>query len=124
MECCIHLFEQQIDKIHVCSLNSHMKKYVLLFSFLITLQVSAQTAVEDITIYRDAFGVPHIHGKTDRDVAYGLAWAHAEDDFKNHAKYFFAIERTYGIVLGKGRCNYGLLGFAFALSTNSGGALC
>lgn len=32
-------------------------------------------------IVRDAFGVPHIFGKTDADVAYGVAYAHAEDDF-------------------------------------------
>jgi len=32
-------------------------------------------------IQRDEFGVPHISGARDVDVAYGLAWAHAEDDF-------------------------------------------
>jgi penicillin amidase/acyl-homoserine-lactone acylase len=32
-------------------------------------------------IQRDEFGVPHVSGKRDVDVAYGLAWAHAEDDF-------------------------------------------
>lgn len=37
---------------------------------------------QDVEIVRDAYGVPHIFGKTDADVAYGLAWAHAEDDFK------------------------------------------
>lgn len=36
---------------------------------------------EDVTIVRDKWGVPHIFGKTDADVAYGLAWANAEDDF-------------------------------------------
>lgn len=35
----------------------------------------------DVTIARDDFGVPHIFGKTDPDVAYGIAYAHAEDDF-------------------------------------------
>ena len=35
----------------------------------------------DVTIVRDKWGVPHIFGKTDADVAYGLAWANAEDDF-------------------------------------------
>lgn len=35
----------------------------------------------DVTITRDTFGVPHIFGKTDPDVAYGIAYAHAEDDF-------------------------------------------
>lgn len=32
-------------------------------------------------IVRDEWGVPHIYGKTDADVAYGVAQAHAEDDF-------------------------------------------
>jgi acyl-homoserine-lactone acylase len=32
-------------------------------------------------IVRDPHGVPHIFGRTDPDVAFGLAWAHAEDDF-------------------------------------------
>ena len=35
----------------------------------------------DVTIYRDTWGVPHIYGITDEDTAYGLAYAHAEDDF-------------------------------------------
>jgi penicillin amidase/acyl-homoserine-lactone acylase len=34
-----------------------------------------------VRILRDEFGVPHIYGETDADVAYGLAFAHAEDDF-------------------------------------------
>ncbi len=33
-------------------------------------------------IVRDAYGVPHIFGARDADVAYGLAWAHAEDDWE------------------------------------------
>ena len=35
----------------------------------------------DIRIARDAYGVPHIFGATDADVAYGVGYAHAEDDF-------------------------------------------
>ncbi|MFQ5627277.1 MAG: penicillin acylase family protein, partial [bacterium] len=35
----------------------------------------------DVRILRDTWGVPHIFGKTDADVAHGLAYAHAEDDF-------------------------------------------
>lgn len=35
----------------------------------------------DVEIVRDRFGVPHIFGRTDADTAYGLAYAHAEDDF-------------------------------------------
>lgn len=38
--------------------------------------------MDKITIARDSYGVPHIFAPTDPEVAYGLAWAHAEDDFK------------------------------------------
>jgi acyl-homoserine-lactone acylase len=34
-----------------------------------------------VRILRDSFGVPHIFGKTDADAAFGLAYAHAEDDW-------------------------------------------
>ena len=34
-----------------------------------------------MTIARDGFGVSHIFAPTDPEVAYELAWAHAEDDF-------------------------------------------
>jgi penicillin amidase/acyl-homoserine-lactone acylase len=35
----------------------------------------------DVRILRDTWGVPHIYGRRDVDVAYGLAWAQCEDDF-------------------------------------------
>jgi acyl-homoserine-lactone acylase len=34
-----------------------------------------------VEIARDKWGVPHIFGDSDADVAYGVAYAHAEDDF-------------------------------------------
>ena len=34
------------------------------------------------TIERDAFGVPHIYGNTDADMAFGLAYAQAEDGWE------------------------------------------
>lgn len=37
---------------------------------------------KDITIARDKWGTPHIFAKTDAAVAYGLAWANAEDAFE------------------------------------------
>lgn len=35
----------------------------------------------DVRILRDTWGVPHVFGTTDADAAFGLAYAHAEDDF-------------------------------------------
>ena len=61
-----------------------MKK-TLLFLFLLLLNSTpllSQINPKNIEIVRDNYGVPHIYGKTDADVAYGLAWAHSEDDFK------------------------------------------
>ena len=37
--------------------------------------------VRSVRILRDGLGVPHIFGRTDADAAFGLAYAHAEDDF-------------------------------------------
>ena len=34
-----------------------------------------------VRIIRDKFGVPHIYGERDVDAAFGLAYAHAQDDF-------------------------------------------
>src|SRR5271156_4673541 len=34
-----------------------------------------------VRILRDTYGVPHVFGHSDADAAFGLAYAHAEDDF-------------------------------------------
>jgi acyl-homoserine-lactone acylase len=36
---------------------------------------------QNVTIVRDDWGIPHIHGKTDADAVFGLVYAQAEDDF-------------------------------------------
>jgi acyl-homoserine-lactone acylase len=41
----------------------------------------AKERAYQVRIRRDGFGVPHILGATDADVAFGLGFAHAEDDF-------------------------------------------
>ncbi len=75
-----------------------MKKFLLLlFSFSVYGQVNTQ----NIEIVRDDFGVPHIFGKTDAEVAYGLAWAHAEDDFKTIQQTMLAGKGMLGKYLGK-----------------------
>lgn len=44
-------------------------------------QYSEVASGYDARIVRDAFGAPHIFGDRDVDVSFGLAFAHAEDDF-------------------------------------------
>ncbi|MGD8326980.1 MAG: acylase [Sphingomonadales bacterium] len=45
-------------------------------------QIEADAKAYDARVIRDKFGVPHIYGKRDSDVAFGLGYAHAEDDFE------------------------------------------
>ena len=48
---------------------------------LIYSMIHGQINPDLIDIVRDAYGIPHIFAATDAEVSYGLAWAHAEDDF-------------------------------------------
>jgi acyl-homoserine-lactone acylase len=53
------------------------------------------------TISRDHLGVPHVHGVTDPDTAYGLAWAHAEDDFLTLQESALAARGRLATVYGR-----------------------
>jgi acyl-homoserine-lactone acylase len=55
----------------------------------------------DVRILRDRWGVPHVLGRTDPDVAYGLAWAHAEDDFRTIQDSLLATRGTLASVYGR-----------------------
>ena len=86
----------------------------LLFSSLITLVlISCQsTDKTEIDLYlekantykaeitRDTWGVPHVYGKTDADAAFGLAYAHAEDDFLNTAENMYLYRAQMGLKEG------------------------
>ncbi len=52
-------------------------------------------------IIRDEFGVPHIYGTTDPDVAYGVAIAHAEDDFATLQDVIAMARGRYGAIAGQ-----------------------
>src|SRR6476646_10308446 len=56
----------------------------------------------DVRILRDTWGVPHVFGHTDPDVAYGLAWAHAEDDFATIQGALLAARGRLATLLGPG----------------------
>ena len=66
-----------------------LNRLVILFSFTVGV-LHSQVNLKDIEIIRDSYGVPHIYGKTDADTAYGLAWAHAEDNFYTIQKAYLA----------------------------------
>ena len=52
-------------------------------------------------IVRDEFGTPHIYGHTDADVAYGVARAHAEDDFSTLQDVVAMARGRYGAIAGE-----------------------
>lgn len=54
----------------------------------------------DVEILRDSYGVPHIFGKTDADAAYGLGFAHSEDDFQTIQQAFIAARGKLGVAYG------------------------
>jgi acyl-homoserine-lactone acylase len=51
-------------------------------------------------ILRDTWGVPHIFGVTDADASYGLAYAHAEDDFLTIQQTLAAARGTLASIYG------------------------
>lgn len=72
-----------------------LKNFRLLVFFSIAISNNVLLAEENTifessgyqaTITRDKWGVPHIFGKRDEDAAFGLAYAHADDDIKNIAE--------------------------------------
>lgn len=77
-----------------------MKKF-LFFLLIAGLNASAQINPANITIARDSFGVPHIFAPTDPEVAYGIAWAHAEDDFETLQLVVLSGKAKLGTGLGK-----------------------
>jgi acyl-homoserine-lactone acylase len=81
------------------------------------LPLSAQRPY-DVRILRDTFGVAHVRGRTDADAAYGLAWAHAEDDFGNIEQILLATRGYAGRAFGKeGAASDFLLAFLDARAT-------
>ena len=63
---------------------------VVLLFLLTTLNIYSQIDPDAIEIVRDSYGVPHIYAPTDAEVAYGFAWAQAEDDFKTIQQAYLA----------------------------------
>ena len=79
-----------------------MKKSPSIFFFLFAfLSFNAQLNPDSIEIVRGEYGTPHIFAKTDKEVAFGLAWAHAEDDFKTIQETFLPSKSMMGRYIGK-----------------------
>ena len=63
-------------------------------------QIISQASQYEAKITRDVWGVPHVSGKRDSDVAFGLAFAHAEDDIKNIAENMYLYRAQMGLKEG------------------------
>ena len=63
---------------------------VLLSLLLVSTLSYSQINPKNIDIVRDEYGIPHIYAQTDAEVAYGLAWANAEDDFTTIQEAYLA----------------------------------
>ena len=74
---------------------------ILQFSLSSFFILHAQVNPKNIDIVRDQYGVPHIYGKTDKEASYGLAWAHAEDNFKTIQETFLPAVGKLGMYSGK-----------------------
>ncbi len=91
-----------------------MNKFLCLLSvILFASQMSVGQVIqpENITIIRDAWGVPHIYTKTDAEAAYGLAWAQAEDNFYDMQETMLAVRGLLGEVKGKKGAIMDAIGF-------------
>jgi acyl-homoserine-lactone acylase len=62
-----------------------------------------KTRAEGVTIIRDDWGVPHIYGKTDADVVFGLMYAQAEDDFTRVETNFINSQGRLAEAEGEGQ---------------------
>ena len=64
-------------------------------------EIDPQELAAQVTIYRDAYGVPHVDGADDRAVVFGFAYAQAED-------FFWQVEDSYLMALGRAAEVYGV----------------
>jgi acyl-homoserine lactone acylase PvdQ len=69
----------------------HARPPVRLLSLLILPLLashSPRSLADDVTIYRDRYGVPHVYGRTDAATVFGFAYAQAEDHFRQLEENF------------------------------------
>ncbi len=54
---------------------------------------------QDVTIYRDTYGVPHVFGRTDASTMFGFAYAQAEDNFwRVEQNFIYSLGRRAEVV--------------------------
>ena len=63
--------------------------------------IIVKDSVFSAEIKRDDWGVPHIYGKKDADVSFGLAYAHAQDDYATLEDVIFALRGELASIYGR-----------------------
>jgi penicillin amidase/acyl-homoserine-lactone acylase len=66
-----------------------------------TATLIAKAQQYNVRIKRDTFGVPHVIGRRDADVAFGLGFAHSEDDFQTLQQVALATRGQLAAVEGR-----------------------
>jgi len=90
-----------------CTTQRSFKPEIISKSELDINSINAENLYEygNLAIIRDSWGIPHIYGKTDKDAAFGLAYAHAEDDFETIHSTLLHTRGEYASIYGKGKNN-------------------
>src|SRR5215211_5165245 len=89
-----------------------MMKQLPFIPFLLLLACSVKSDADEgrlkelasrVTIIRDSWGIPHIYGKTDADVVFGLMYAQCEDNFEKVERAYIEKMGRLSEVEGEGR---------------------
>jgi acyl-homoserine-lactone acylase len=84
-----------------------------------TESARAARLAADVTISRDAYGVPHVDGRTDEAALFGFAYAQAEDYFWQVEDNYILCQGRYAEVHGARGLNSDLLNRAFEIVPQS-----
>lgn len=87
----------------------------------VAAELNAEQLAEQVTIYRDAYGVPHIDAKNDVAAAFGFAYAQAEDFFWQIEDSYLQAVGRYAEVNGPRSLHSDLLNRAFRIAERSPG---
>ena len=77
---------------------------IIIFSISVLLgsdDLDIADSIYKARIERDEWGVPHIYGKRDADVTFGLAYAHAQDDYETLRDVIFALRGQLASIYGR-----------------------
>lgn len=73
------------------------------FAIFVNGQILPEKLANEVTIYRDTYGVPHVFGKTDASTVFGFAYAQAEDNFWRLEENFIAATGRSAEIYGEAR---------------------